>query len=231
MMPQVVICDPELTLSMPAKSTAGTGMDAFSHCLEAYCAPGFHPMADGIAVEGMRLIATALPRVMREPNDIEARGLMMAAAAMGATAFQKGLGGMHALAHPIGALYDSHHGMTNATLMPYVLAFNRSAIEERVTRLAAYLGLPMADDFDSFLQFVLHLRREVGVPHTLPDLGVDDRHAALIAKMAVEDPSAVGNPVPLTEAAAAAIFKAASAGVGAGGQGGTIKDYGGWTRA
>lgn len=212
MMPRVVICDPELTVGMPAKITAGTGMDAFSHCLEAYCAPGFHPMADGIAVEGIRLIARALPRVMREPTDIDARGQMMAAAAMGATAFQKGLGGMHALAHPIGALYDTHHGMTNATLMPYVLAFNRSAIDQRITRLAAYLGLPLPD-FDSFLQFVLQLRREVGVPHSLPDLGVDDRHAALIAKMAVEDPSAGGNPLPLTEAGAAAIFKAASVGV------------------
>ncbi|PKM40252.1 MAG: alcohol dehydrogenase, partial [Gammaproteobacteria bacterium HGW-Gammaproteobacteria-1] len=158
MMPRVVICDPELTVGMPAKITAGTGMDAFSHCLEAYCAPGFHPMADGIAVEGIRLIARALPRVMREPTDIDARGQMMAAAAMGATAFQKGLGGMHALAHPIGALYDTHHGMTNATLMPYVLAFNRSAIDQRITRLAAYLGLPLPD-FDSFLQFVLQLRR------------------------------------------------------------------------
>ena len=212
MMPRVVICDPELTVGMPAKITAGTGMDAFSHCLEAYCAPGFHPMADGIAVEGIRLIASALPQVMREPTNIDARGQMMAAAAMGATAFQKGLGGMHALAHPIGALHDTHHGMTNATLMPYVLAFNRTAIDQRITRLAAYLGLPLPD-FDSFLQFVLQLRREVGVPHTLPDLGVDDRHAALIAKMAVEDPSAGGNPLPLTEAGAAEIFRAASVGV------------------
>lgn len=212
MMPRVVICDPELTVGMPARITAGTGMDALSHCLEAYCAPGFHPMADGIAVEGMRLIASALPRVMRAPTDIEARGHMMAAAAMGATAFQKGLGGMHALAHPIGALHDTHHGMTNATLMPYVLQFNRSAIEERITRLAAYLGLA-SPGFDSFLQWVVQLRREVGVPNTLPELGVDDRHAALIAKMAVEDPSAGGNPVRLTEAGAAAIFKAASGGV------------------
>lgn len=211
-MPRVVICDPQLTLGMPAKITAGTGMDAFSHCLEAYCAPGFHPMADGIAVEGMRLIADALPQVMREPGDIEARGQMMAAAVMGATAFQKGLGGMHALAHPIGALYDTHHGMTNATLMPYVLAFNRSAIDARITRLAGWLGLPLPG-FESFLQFVLQLRREVGVPHTLPDLGVDDRHAALVAKMAVQDPSASGNPLPLSEAGAAALFQAASAGV------------------
>ena len=211
MMPRVVICDPELSVGMPAKITAGTGMDAFSHCLEAYCAPGFHPMADGIAVEGMRLIAGALPRVMRDPKDLEARGEMMAAAAMGATAFQKGLGGMHALAHPIGALHDTHHGMTNATLMPYVLQFNRSAIAERLARLAAYLGLE-TPDFDGFLHFVLQLRREVGVPHTLPELGVDDRHAALIARMAVSDPSAGGNPIPLREADTAAIFTAASRG-------------------
>ncbi|MGH8352854.1 MAG: iron-containing alcohol dehydrogenase, partial [Pseudomonas sp.] len=183
MMPRVVICDPALTVGMPAQITAGTGMDAFAHCLEAYCAPGFHPLADGIAVEGMRLVANALVRAVHSPTDLEARAQMMAAATMGATAFQKGLGGMHALAHPVGALYDTHHGMTNATFMPYVLQFNRAAIEERITRLAAYLGLPAAG-FDGFLAFVLKLREEIGVPHTLPELGVDDRQAALIADMA-----------------------------------------------
>src|SRR5688500_9222776 len=141
MMPRAVICDPQLTVGMPPRITAGTGMDALSHCLEAYCAPGYHPMADGIALEGMRLVKQALPRVYAQPDDIEARGDMMTAAAMGATAFQKGLGGMHALSHPVGALYDTHHGMTNAVFMPYVLAFNRSAIEERIERLAAYLRL------------------------------------------------------------------------------------------
>ncbi len=212
MMPRVVICDPELTLGMPAKITAGTGMDAFSHCLEAYCAPGFHPLADGIAVEGMRLIARALPRVVADPTDLEARAWMMAAAAMGATAFQKGLGGMHALAHPIGALYDSHHGMTNATLMPYVLVHNRSAIEERIRRVAAYLELPDAS-FDGFLACVLELRRLAGVPHTLGELGIDDAQAALITQMALVDPSVGGNPVPLDEAAIAKIFANAHAGV------------------
>jgi alcohol dehydrogenase class IV len=211
MMPKVVICDPALTVGMPAKITAGTGMDALSHCLEAYCAPGFHPMADGIAVEGMRLVAGALARAVRTPDDLDARADMMAAAAMGATAFQKGLGGMHALAHPIGALYDSHHGMTNATLMPYVLQFNRTAIEARIARLAAYLGLP-EQNFDGFLKFVLALRTQVGVPHTLPELGVDDRHADLVAEMAVVDPSAGGNPRPLTKADTSAIFTAASEG-------------------
>ena len=210
-MPSVVICDPALSVGMPPKITAGTGMDALSHCLEAYCAPGFHPLADGVAVEGMRLIASALPRVMRDPNDLDARADMMAAAAMGATAFQKGLGGMHALAHPIGALFDSHHGMTNATLMPYVLAFNRHAIEERIARLAAYLGLPQAS-FDGFQAFVLNLRQQVGVPHTLGELGVDAARSKEIAAMAIQDPSAGGNPVQFDLSAARAILAAAFAG-------------------
>ncbi|MDX9664019.1 iron-containing alcohol dehydrogenase [Pseudomonas sp. P5_152] len=208
MLPRVVISDPALSVGMPAKITAGTGMDAFAHCLEAYCAPGFHPMADGIAVEGIRLVAGALVRAVRTPADLEARANMLAAAAMGATAFQKGLGGMHALSHPVGALYDTHHGMTNATFMPYVLAFNRPAIEERITRLAAYLGLP-APGFDSFLAFVLKLRKDIDVPHTLVELGVDDRQAGLIADMAVVDPCAGGNPLPLTREGAAQIFAAA----------------------
>jgi len=211
MMPRVVICDPALTVGMPAKITAGTGMDAFAHCLEAYCAPGFHPMADGIAVEGMRLVAGALVRAVRTPGDLDARADMMAAAAMGATAFQKGLGGMHALSHPVGAVYDTHHGMTNATFMPYVLQFNRPAIEERITRLAAYMGLP-TPGFDSFLAFVLKMRKDIGVPHTLGELGVDESKAGLIAEMAIVDPSAGGNPVPLDLKAAAAIFDAASKG-------------------
>jgi len=211
MMPRLVICDPELTVGMPAKITAGTGMDALSHCLEAYCAPGFHPFADGIAIEGMRLISVALRRVLKDPNDIEARAMMMAAAAMGATAFQKGLGGMHALAHPIGALFDTHHGMTNATLMPYVLSFNRAAIEERIARLAAYMGLP-GQDFDAFMAFIMALRRDAGVPHTLRELGVDGAQAERIAGMAVADPSAGGNPLPMDLAAARAIFATAWAG-------------------
>ena len=213
-MPSIVICDPELSVGMPPKITAGTGMDALSHCLEAYCAPGFHPLADGVAVEGMRLIASALPRVMAVPTDIDARSDMLAAAAMGATAFQKGLGGMHALAHPIGALFDTHHGMTNATLMPYVLAYNRSAIESRLTRLAAYLGLP-EPGFESFQGFVLALRSRVGVPHTLAELGVDATRSEEIIAMAVQDPSAGGNPLPFTaEAARSILGKAFSGQVG-----------------
>ncbi|MDD0842988.1 iron-containing alcohol dehydrogenase [Pseudomonas sp. Gutcm_11s] len=208
MMPRIVISDPALSVGMPAFITAGTGMDAFSHCLEAYCAPGFHPMADGIAVEGMRLVKGALVRAVKQPDDLDARADMLAAAAMGATAFQKGLGGMHALAHPIGALYDTHHGMTNATLMPYVLKFNRSAIEERITRLAAYLQLANPG-FDSFLELVLQLRSDTGVPHSLAELGVDDSKTALIAQMAVVDPSAGGNPLPLTEENVSQLFTAA----------------------
>ncbi len=211
MMPRVVICDPELTVGMPAFFTSGTGMDAFSHCLEAYCAPGFHPMADGIAVEGMRLILKSLVNAYRNPTDLEARSDVMAAAAMGATAFQKGLGGMHALAHPIGAIHDAHHGMTNATLMPYVLQFNRSAIEERITRLSAYLGLENPS-FDSFLAAVLKLREDVNVPHTLLDLGIDDSHAEQIAEMAAVDPSAGSNPITFNKDAAASVFAAAMAG-------------------
>ncbi|VXB25305.1 putative alcohol dehydrogenase [Pseudomonas sp. 8AS] len=208
MMPRIVISDPALSVGMPAFITAGTGMDAFAHCLEAYCAPGFHPLADGIAVEGMRLVAGALVRAVKTPDDLDARADMLAAAAMGATAFQKGLGGMHALAHPIGALYDTHHGMTNAVLMPYVLKFNRRVIEERITRLAAYLGL-FNPGFDSFLELVMHLRRDTGVPHSLAELGVDDNQTALIAQMAVVDPSAAGNPQPLSEADCATLFSAA----------------------
>ena len=211
MMARVVICDPQLTIGMPPRITAGTGMDALSHCLEAYCAPGYHPMADGIAVEGMRLVKQALPRAYAQPGDIDARGDMMTAAAMGATAFQKGLGGMHALSHPVGALYDTHHGMTNAVFMPYVLAFNRSAIEERIARLAAYLQLKRTD-FTGFLDFVLELRAELGVPHTLPEFGVDGNRAGEIATMAEADPSAGGNPVKFDAAAAAKVLDAALSG-------------------
>jgi alcohol dehydrogenase class IV len=211
MMPKVVICDPALTVGMPAFFTSGTGMDAFSHCLEAYCSPGFHPMADGIAIEGMRLILKSLVNAYRNPADLEARSDMMAAAAMGATAFQKGLGGMHALAHPIGAIHDTHHGMTNATLMPYVLQFNRSAIEQRITRLSAYLGLENPG-FDSFLTTVVKLRKDVAVPHTLVDLGIGDSYADMIAEMAAVDPSAGGNPIEFSKEAAAKVFAAAMVG-------------------
>jgi len=210
MMPTITLCDPELTLGLPAHLTAATGMDALSHCLEAYCAPEYHPMADGIAAEGMRLVKEALPTATHHGSDIAARSSMMAAAAMGATAFQKGLGGMHALAHPIGAVFDTHHGLTNAVLMPYVLRFNRSAIEVRIARLAAYLEI--SGGFDGFLGWILTLRAEIGIPHTLAALKIDADKADLIAAMAVDDPSAGGNPIKLDVAATRRIFDEAMAG-------------------
>jgi alcohol dehydrogenase class IV len=211
MLPSAVILDPELTLGLPPHVTAATGMDALSHCLEAYCAPGFHPMADGIAAEGMKLIREWLPRAVEEGGDIEARGHMLAAASMGATAFQKGLGGMHALSHPIGALLGTHHGLTNAVLMPYLLAFNRSAIEARLARLAGYIGLEDSS-FEGFLAWIVELRRRLGIPHTLPELGVSAADVERIAIMAEADPSAGGNPLPFDAAAARLVLEAAMAG-------------------
>ncbi|HSM41074.1 MAG TPA: iron-containing alcohol dehydrogenase, partial [Afifellaceae bacterium] len=179
MMPAIVICDPELTVGMPPAITAGTGMDALAHCLEAYCAPFYHPMAEGIAVEGMRLVFENLPKAVKNGEDIEARAHMMSAAAMGATAFQKGLGAIHSLSHPVGALYNTHHGMTNAVFMPYVLEFNRSAIEDKIGRLSAWLGF--GGDFEGFLEQVLALREALGVPHALDGLGVYDQQIDTIA--------------------------------------------------
>jgi alcohol dehydrogenase class IV len=196
-LPSVVICDPELTVGMPKAITAGTGMDAFAHCLEAYCSPHFHPMSAGIALEGMRLVKDYLPRAYADGNDIEARGQMMAAAAMGAVAFQKGLGAMHSLSHPCSANLGTHHGLTNAVVMPYVLEWNRAALEERMTRLAAWLGL--ADpSFGAVLSWVLELRRRIGIPHTLAEIGVREEHARPFAPQAFNDPSTGGNPLPLT---------------------------------
>ncbi|TXR46965.1 iron-containing alcohol dehydrogenase [Phyllobacterium endophyticum] len=204
LLPAIVIADPELSVGMPGFITAGTGMDALAHCLEAYCAPGYHPMADGIAVEGMRLVFENLPKAYDNGKDLTARAHMMSAAAMGATAFQKGLGAIHSLSHPIGAIYDTHHGMTNAVFMPYVLAFNRDAVEERIARLANYIGIK--GGFDGFTKAVLKLRKELKVPHTLPglikDLDMNRKQKELIADMAIVDPTAGGNPVKLTKKAA-----------------------------
>jgi alcohol dehydrogenase len=210
MMPKVVILDPELTVGMPRFITVGTGFDALAHCLEAYCGPGYHPLADGVAVEGVRLVFENLPKVVANPGDIDARGHMMSAAAMGATAFQKALGAIHALSHPVGALYDTHHGMTNAVFMPYVLVLNRGAIEEKIARLAAYCGLERS--FDAFLEAILDLRKSLGVPHTLPEFKVDATRRELIGEMAIVDPTAGGNPVPLTKERALEIFDRAMEG-------------------
>jgi hypothetical protein len=199
MMPGIVISDPELTLGLPPKVTAATGMDALSHCLEAYCSSAFHPMADGIAVEGMRFIHDFLPRAVADGSDLEARSHMLIASSMGATAFQKGLGAMHSLSHPCGANLDTHHGLTNAVVMPYVLAWNRRAIEERLGRLAAWLGLPRPS-FDAVYDWVLELRATIGIPPTLAGLGVREEHAAAFAPQALADPSTGGNPLPMTVA-------------------------------
>lgn len=204
MMPVAVLSDPELTVGLPTELTVGTGMDALSHSLEALCAPSYHPMAQGIGLEGCRLVLEHLPRVVRDPGDLGSRTHMMAAAAMGAVAFQKGLGGMHALAHPIGAVFDTHHGMTNAVLMPFVLTANRAAIDETITRLAAYLDIPGGTD--GFIDHVVSLRDELGVPHRLTDLGVDVERVSGIAEAAAVDPSASGNPIPFTEAFATEVF-------------------------
>lgn len=207
MMPRITICDPELTVGMPPVITAGTGMDALAHCLEAYCGPFYHPLADGIAVEGIRLVRENLAAAVKDGANLQARAHMMSAAAMGATAFQKALGGMHALSHPVGALYDTHHGLTNAVFMPYVLVFNRKAIEDKIKRLSAYIGL--RPSFRSFLDWVLELREAIGVPHTLAGLKVDDSKIDTIVAMAPKDPTAGGNPLPLDKRAARTLLRRA----------------------
>ncbi|TCU40231.1 iron-containing alcohol dehydrogenase [Rhizobium azibense] len=204
-LPGVVIADPELTVGMPKIITAGTGMDAFAHCLEAYCSPFYHPMSAGIALEGMRLVKEFLPRAYKEGTDLEARANMMAAAAMGAVAFQKGLGAIHALSHPIGAVYNTHHGMTNAVVMPAVLRFNRAAIEEKIARAAAYLGI--SGGFDGFYEYVLKLRAELGVPGSLSAMGIAPDRIDELSAMAIEDPSAGGNPVEMTLENTRTLFK------------------------
>jgi alcohol dehydrogenase class IV len=211
MLPGQVIADPELTLGLPANLTAWTGIDALSHSLEALCAPGFHPMADGIATEAIRLIHRWLPVAVADGQNLVARASMLAAASMGAVAFQKGLGAMHALAHPIGGLLDRHHGLTIAIVMPYVLVVNRPAIEQQVRQLARVLGLAPAD-FDGLLGWILDLRRDLGIPNDLTALGMTEEHVPILAARAVADPSAGGNPRPLDEAGYAALYRQALSG-------------------
>jgi alcohol dehydrogenase class IV len=163
MMPGIVIADPELTVGLPPKITAATGFDAWVHCFEAFCAPGFHPLADGVALEGMRLIKSYLPRACKNGGDMEARSRMLAAASMGATAFQKGLGAVHAIAHPVGSFFDTHHGLTNAVITPYVIVHNRDAIAERMKVVARVLDLPKPG-VDGLLAWVLEFRKELGIP-------------------------------------------------------------------
>jgi alcohol dehydrogenase class IV len=196
-MPKVAILDPELTVGLPAKLTAATGMDALAHSLEAYCAPGYHPFSVGVALEGMRLVKENLVKAVKKPKDLDARGNMLVASAMGATAFQRGLGAIHALAHPFGGLYDAHHGLLNAIIMPYVLKANRRKIEKDIARAAAYLGIK--GGFDGFLKWILALRKELGIPHKLADIGIDTKRLDEVAAMAVKDPSAGGNPIAFTQ--------------------------------
>jgi len=212
MLPAAVILDPELTVGLPPRLTAATGMDALSHNLEAYCSPFYHPMASGIALEGIRLVKEWLPAAVQDGRNLDARLQMLVASSMGATAFQRGLGAMHALAHPLGALYDAHHGTLNAILMPYVLQANRAAIDERITSLARYLDLPQPS-FSAFLDWVLALREKIGIPPALAAIGIDDAQAELIARMAVVDGSAATNPIQFSESNYAGILRNAVAGL------------------
>ena len=205
-LPSIVIADPELTVGMPKFITAGTGLDAFAHCVEAYSSPHYHPMSQGIALEGMRLVTTYLPRAYATPDDLEARAHMMSAAAMGATGFQKGLGAIHAMSHPVGAVFNTHHGTTNAVCMPAVLAFNADTIRDRFDQAAAYLGID--GGFDGFCEFVQQFNDSFAIPRTLTEMGVSaDRLDDLVA-MALEDPSCGGNPVELTADGLRELFRA-----------------------
>jgi alcohol dehydrogenase len=196
-MPKVAILDPELTVGLPAKLTAATGMDALAHVVEAYCAPFYHPLAAGVALEGMRLIKGNLARAVKKGTDLDARGHMLMASTMGATAFQRGLGAIHALSHPFGGLYDAHHGTLNGIIMPYVVKANRRKIEKDIERAAAYLGIK--GGFGGFLRWILALRKEIGIPHTLAEIGIDTTRLDEVATMAIKDPSAGGNPIAFSE--------------------------------
>jgi alcohol dehydrogenase len=197
MMPRFAVLDPELTVGLPAKLTAATGMDALAHNLEAYCSPFWHPLAKGVALEGMRLVKENLAEAVHQPGDLEARGAMLVASAMGATAFQGGLGAIHALSHPLGGLYDSHHGLLNGIIMPYVVAANRKKIEPQIERAAAYLGI--RGRFDGFVNWILKLRRAIGIPNSLSEIGIDGKRVAEVAAMAVKDPTHGGNPISFNE--------------------------------
>ncbi|WP_417459306.1 iron-containing alcohol dehydrogenase [Kordiimonas sp.] len=206
MMPVAVISDPELTVGLPAQLTAATGIDAFTHCFEAFCAPGYHPMADGIALEGMRLVKEWLPIAYEDGSHIEARTHMLSAASMGATAFQKGLGAVHALSHPVGAVYNAHHGLTNAIFLPYVMVKNGPVIEEKMVHLGSYLGLG-SGGFEAVLDWILAFRRSLGIPAGASGLGLKRENIAMLAEAALQDPSMGGNPQPLSAAELAELYE------------------------
>lgn len=196
-LPDLVILDPELTISLPAHLTAATGMDALAHCLEAYCSEAYHPMAHGIAVEGVRIIKNNLVDAFKDPENLFARSQMLVSSPMGSTAFQKGLGAIHSLSHPINAIHDLHHGLTNAIFMPYVIKFNQSVIEEKMERLSKYIELKN-QSFDGFLEWILDLRKQLSIPHTLKELNVKFDFDKL-SKMALVDPSTPTNPIVLSQ--------------------------------
>ena len=204
-LPKVVICDPELTIEMPKSITAGTGLDAFAHCVEAFSSPHYHPMSQGIAVEGMRLVIENLGKVYSDGSDIAARANMMSAALMGATAFQKGLGAIHALSHPIGAVHHTHHGTTNAVCMPAVLRLNESKIRDRFDSVTGYLGIQ--NGFSGFKVFVDEFNASLNIPLRLSDLGVENPDLGKLVKGALSDPSCGGNPVKLTSDNLKALFE------------------------
>ena len=205
-MPSIVIADPELTVGLPKVLTAATGMDALAHCIEAFCAPGYHPMADGIGVGGVRIVSKYLARAVADGTDIEARGQMLVCSAMGATAFQKGLGGIHALSHPFGGIYGAHHGMLNGVIMPYMLTANRSAIEPQIEYLATVVGV---SGFDGFYNWVMDLRSEIGIHNALKDMGIEDPDFNKIGALSIKDPTAGGNPIKFTAEEYAALARKA----------------------
>ena len=198
MLPSTVILDPELTIPLPSHLTAYTGMDALAHCLEAYCSNLFHPLSQGIALEGISIIKKYLQKSFSNGDDIEARGNMLAASSMGSIAFQKGLGAIHSLSHPVGALYNTHHGLTNAVFMPYVLKKNRNAIEDKLIALSRYIELSN-QSFDGFITWILDLRESLKIPHTLEELIHEDTKLEEMSAMALEDPTAGSNPINLNQ--------------------------------
>ena len=211
MLPSTVILDPEVTLPLPANLTAFTGMDALAHCLEAFCSNVFHPLSQGIAIEGISIVNKFLVRAFEDGNDIEARGNMLAASSMGSIAFQKGLGAIHSLSHPVGALYNTHHGLTNAVFMPYVLKANRTSIEEKLISLSRYLGLTN-QTFEGFMEWILSLRKSLSIPHTLKDLIKEEIKFEQMSKMALADPSTGGNPIKFNESDFLTLYRNSYAG-------------------
>ena len=196
MLPSVVILDPDLTIPLPPSLTAYTGMDALAHCLEAYSSENFHPLSQGIALEGMKIIKNNLIEAFNDGKNIKARANMLATSCMGSIAFQKGLGAIHSLSHPVGAIYNTHHGLTNAVFMPYVLKRNEDAIKDKITDLSKYLNLPNPS-FQSFLDWIIDLRKLLNIPHTLNDLIHEDSKLEVMSEMAFNDPSTASNPIKL----------------------------------